>query len=270
MKKLLFLTIFIFVNSIGVMLCADNATPSQATTWHGVEKCVYPPYMDIPTRFRKVTYYLEGDTIINDTVYQAFWRDNGEYCAGIRQSADGQQVYIRPTEQLMKDWWESGDHMLYNFDVEVGDTVFAYDGSFVGLDDIGLDWSIQYRWIVLDVQTIEGRKHIFVKGGQLRYHQVEWIEGIGTRYILFENDYDGVFYEGHSTYALCAADSEGNILYSFNTDEFGIRNNCPDWEVLAIENPVAGKSSACKFLRDGQLLIEQNGRTYNAQGAEIR
>ena len=269
MKKLFFLTTFIFVNSIGVMLCADSVHPNQATTWYGVEKCVYPPYTDIPTRFRNVTYYLEGDTIINDTVYQAFWRDNGEYCAGIRQSADGQQVYIRPTEQLMKDWWESGDHMLYNFDVEVGDTVFAYDGSFVGIDDLGEDWSIRYRWIVQDVQTIEGRKHIFVEGGESG-HQVEWIEGIGTRYILFENMYEGALDEGHYTYALCAADSAGNILYSFNTDELGIRNNCPDWEVLAIENSVAEKSSARKFLRDGQLLIEQNGRTYNAQGVKIR
>ena len=182
-----------------------------ATTWYGVTKIV-SPFTNV--RYQSTAYELRGDTIINDTTYHSLWRDNGIYCAGIRQTANGQQVYIRPTQELMRDpYWESGEHLLSDFAVQVGDTVWAFDGSYSGIDNIGEDLSIQYRWIVKSVQNIDGRKHVLVEGGQMHNHQVEWIEGIGTKYIFFENTYEDALYNSYTAYALCAADSEGNILY---------------------------------------------------------
>jgi len=217
--------------SIPMVFCESILRP--ATTWYGVTKIV-SPFTNV--RYQSTAYELRGDTIINDTTYHSLWRDNGIYCAGIRQTANGQQVYIRPTQELMRDpYWESGEHLLYDFAVQVGDTVWAFDGSYSGIDNIGEDLSIQYRWIVKSVQNIDGRKHVLVEGGQMHNHQVEWIEGIGTKYIFFENTYEDALYNSYTAYALCAADSEGNIIYSFNTDELGIRNNCPDWEATSIE-----------------------------------
>lgn len=243
-----------------IALRAENLP--YATKWYGITK---HESLYTPTSFKSVTYYLQGDTVFNDTTYQALWRDKGEYVAGLRMSADSQQVYIRPTEKLMWDYWVPGDHMLYNFDVQVGDTVFAYDGSYAGIDDTGEDLS--YKWNVQDVQTIDGRKHVLVQGGQTE-HQVEWIEGIGTKYILFENVYEDIL-STYSSFALCAADNEGDILYSFNTDDLGIRNNCPDWETLAIENITDECSSTKYILQNGQILILRGEKTYTLTGQAV-
>ena len=37
----------------------------------------------------------------------------------------------------------------------------------------------------------------------------------------------------------------------------------------AVEDVAAG-TKAVKVIRDGQLLIEKNGKTYNVMGAEVR
>lgn len=214
-------------------VCAEQR---QASTWYGVERIVRPYYMDpsMTPSYQSVTYYLQGDTAFNDTVYKALYRNSGEYCAGLRTTNEGTKVYIRPTRTMLKDpWWDNTktEFLLYDFDVEVGDTIYAFDASYVGIDNMGEDLSIQYRWIVQNTSTIDGRRHVVVKGGQSG-HQVEWIEGIGTKHVLFENIYEDALDKAHSTYALCAADSEGNILYSYDTDDLGIRNNNCEWEYI--------------------------------------
>ena len=243
----------------------------HATKWYGVERYVNT-YASEQPQFKGVTYFLKGDTTINDTTYHALWRDKGEYFAGLRQSADGQQVYIRRNKAICplseggdKDW------LLYNFDVKVNDTVYAYDHSYAGIDPVGQE-DIQYRWIVKEVKIVDGRKHVVVNGGQTK-HDVEWIEGIGTRYIFFENNVLDALMGTTSTWALCAVDDEDNTLYSFDTEVIGIRNNCPDWEIIdsAIDNISSSTSaSAGKFLRDGRLFIKHNGKTYTITGQEVK
>ena len=128
----------------------------------------------------------------------------------------------------------------------------------------------KYRWVVQDVQVIDGRKHVVVKGGESN-HTVEWIEGIGTKFVFYENNQYGAL-ATTSIYALCAVDSEENTLYSFNTDGIGIRNNCPDWEIIdsAIDKVVKQPASATKLLRDGQMYIEHDGKTYSVTGQEVK
>ena len=69
-----------------------------------------------------------------------------------------------------------------------------------------------------------------------------------------------------------AVDSEGNILYSYDTDYLGIRNNCPDWELIdeAVDNVSNETPSATKILRDGHLYIIVNEKEYTADGMLIR
>ena len=38
----------------------------------------------------------------------------------------------------------------------------------------------------------------------------------------------------------------------------------------AVENVQTNQVQAIKFFRDGQLLIEKNGKIYNVQGVEVR
>ena len=171
--------------------------------------------------------------------------------------------------------WESQtEYLLYDFNVKQGDTVYAYAGfhdvSCVRMLEDNPERTITPAWKVMDVQTIDGRKHIFVQNDE--YNTFEWIEGIGTRHILWckrRTCYTAGM-EIQYQHTLCAADSDGNILYSFDTDYLGIHNDCPDWEPMAIENTPATSTPATKIIRDGQLLIRHGDKTYNAQGATVK
>ena len=51
---------------------------------------------------------------------------------------------------------------------------------------------------------------------------------------------------------------------------WGKRPIFPISQYQAIDNVQSGKVQSTKVIKDGVLLIERNGRTYNAQGAEVR
>ena len=244
----------------------------QATKWYGVVKSVYPDYVGLEPSFSSETYFIEGDTTINGITYQAVRRNTkSSYFAGLRESIDGQQVYIIRAGS-------SAEMLLFDFNVQVKDTVYAYDHSYAGMDPAVIPGEpnydeyvkTKYRWVVQDVQVIDGRKHVVVKGGESN-HTVEWIEGIGTKFVFYENNQYGAL-ATTSIYALCAVDSEENTLYSFNTDGIGIRNKCPDWEIIdsAIDKVVKQPASATKLLRDGQMFIIHDGKTYSVTGQEVK
>lgn len=241
----------------------NNLQPAQATTWYGVDMNSEEWFKDEPPTFSSVTFRLEGDSIIGDTVYRIL---HGEGYRGlIRQSADGQQVYYRPGNK---------EYLLYDFSVKEGDTVYAYDGfidTSCELERKGYegdkDLSITPARKVLSVSTIDGRKHIRLKGELIG--EVEWIEGIGTRNILFSQTMPcRTGY--HSIWTLCAADSEGNILYSYDTADLGIQNDCPDWKEQALETTPADHPVATKVIRNGHLFIELENKTFTPQGQEVR
>ncbi len=49
-----------------------------------------------------------------------------------------------------------------------------------------------------------------------------------------------------------------------------IGTEAPDPQPTGVENVQSDKVQATKFFRDGQLLIEKNGKFYNAQGVEVK
>ncbi|MCR5050842.1 MAG: hypothetical protein K6A36_07140, partial [Paludibacteraceae bacterium] len=241
----------------------------QASTWYGVVRHNPADFTSSSATFSSATYRLQGDTIFGGNIYKVLRRDDGVYCGAIRKSADEQQVFYRPGE--MNGVYEPSlgkEYLLYDFSVKEGDTVCAYNGFMDTSCEYYSERPIMAQWEVLSVRTIDGRKHIIVKDGNTA-KEVEWIEGIGTRNLLFSRTMHCL--TGYDSYwTLCAADSEGNILYSFDTKEIGVHNDCPDFYPLAIENVSTDSHTATKLIRDGQLLIRCNGKTYNAQGAEVK
>ena len=248
--------------------CLGYTPLKTADTWHCVE-AYYDFAAQAITNYTAVTYSLQGDTIFGGTVYQTLRRGDGVYCGALRQSADGQQIYFRPGEVGDRYARSKGkEYLLYDFSVNVGDTVYAYDGFM----DTSCEQSqepgdsITPAWKVLSIDTIDGRKHIKVEGGN-QSSRIEWIEGIGTCNILFSRTmhcmtgYD-------SQWTLCAADSEGSILYSFDVDHLGIHNECPTWKPIddALHSTPADNSRARKFLRDGHIYIETPLGTFDATG----
>jgi hypothetical protein len=251
---------------------AENI-PAQATKWYGIRYFHDYPYEEHAPVITNLTYSLEGDTLIKDKQYRQIrcYTNESEhitaYRGAIRQSEDRQQVYFVP-------WGSQTEYLLYDFSVKKGDTVYAYAGfhdiSCVKLLEDDPERTITPAWIVMDVQTIDSRKHIFVQNDLS--NTFEWIEGIGTRYILW--------YKARTCYAtgmdiqyqhtLCATDSDGNVLYSFDTDYLGFHNNNCQWEPMAIENTASPSLSTTKFLRDGQLFIRRDDKTYTIHGTEIK
>lgn len=222
----------------------ENKVKSHATQWFGIQYHHDYPQSEHTPIITGITYNLGPDTLINTKLYRQIRYTNeskkvtNAYHGAIRQSEDRQEVYYIPSGI-------DKEYLLYNFDVEQGDTVYAYagfyDASCIEMIEYEQHQSITPAWIVQDIQVIDGRKHITV---QQDAHVVEWIEGIGTKHILWPVGRGcyatGMEVQFHHT--LCAADNEGNTIYSFDTDYIGIRNNCPDWTVLSQESKM---SSLC-------------------------
>ena len=264
MKKVFFTLLLIFFSNAW-MVSQTTTDVIQATKWHCVD--VNNDLSTNTPSFSAVTYQLKGDTVFGGTTYQVLRREDGVYCGALRKSADEKQVYYRPGE-LNGTYQPSlgKEYLLYDFDVLAGDTVYAYNG-FMDTSCEQAEESVLAKCAVVSVSIKNGRKVVRVKNEQEQ--ETEWIEGIGTRNILFSKTMHCL--TGYDSFwTLCATDDEGNTLYSFDTDDLGIHNDCPNWEVLAMENVRSNKVQSTKFFRDGQLLIECNGKTYNAQGAEVR
>ena len=275
-RRVFYIVTLVLTCNLYAISAEYDSNPQQAAVWYGVVRKI-PPYIinpEMKPSFYSITYYLQGDTSFNDTIYKALYRTGDEYCAGLRTSNDGMKVYIRPTDNFVRDpWWDKTktEHLLFDFDVEIGDTISAFDASYSGIDVMGFDTSIQYRWVVTNVQITEGRKHVWVQGGQTN-HMVEWIEGIGSRYILCENVYEDALYYNYSIWALCAADEEGNILYTFNTDDIGVGNKNCEWEEIeeSIETLSDNTILYGKRIQNGLFIIERNGVSYTATGVRIK
>ena len=236
MKKIVFCVLIVTIQV--ALSLSYGSPPSQATIWYGINYYQDYPQQECNPVITGLTYSMEGDTVINAVTYNKILLTHeamhiaNAYRGAIRYSVDGQQVFFVPMES-------NDEYLLFDYSVQQGSVVTAYDGfydtSCIELVQQNPDKSITPQWTVQKVQTIDGRKHIQVEHDG---NVIEWIEGIGTPYILWPRGRTcyatGMEYQFQHT--LCATDSEGNILYSFNTDELGIRNNCPNWEFTAIKD----------------------------------
>lgn len=262
------------LNYINVQEISIENSATQASTWYGVRYFYDYLWKDYTPLITNLTYSLEGDTLINDRQYRQirytheYEHKINAYRGAIRQSKDRQQVYYIP-------WGSNKEYLLYDFNVKQGDTVYAYDGfndiSCEEMVEPDSDKSITPAWIVMKVQTMDGRKHISVQNKEYG-GTIEWIEGIGTHYILWPvgRTCYATGMEVQFQHTLCATDSEGNILYSYDTDYLGIHNDCPNWHPMTIENTTFITPHTSKILRDGQLLIERGDKTYTLTGQEVK
>ncbi len=235
MKHIILIALLITQSICMACVAQESKVNSQATQWFGIQyHHDYPQSKHTPI-ITRITYNLGPDTLINAKQYRKIRYTNeskkvtNSYRGAIRQSQNEQQVYFVPCGS-------NNEYLLYDFDVKQGDTVYAYagfyDNSCVEMVEFEQNQSVTPAWIVKDVQIVDGRKHVQV---QFQSNMVEWIEGIGTKHILWSVG-RGCYATGMEIqfqHTLCAADNESNTIYSFDTDYIGIRNNCPEWDVLA-------------------------------------
>ncbi len=275
-KKSIMGLVLIIVQSIFTLSYSNE--PKQATIWYCISM-----YQNLSgfqsssfsSSFSSVTYLLQGDTIFGDIRYTTFCGEDGTFWGAMRKTDDGQQVYYRPGEGHGKFPTSLGkEYLLYDFGVKEGDTTIVYSGFMDTADENSApdtpDEFVMDSMVVVSIQVIDGRKHVQIQNIHASMQQVEWIEGIGTRNILFTTDRNRSAGNNFGLYTLCAADDLGNILYSFDTDHLGIHNDNCEGKTLAIEEIPVPNPIASKILRNGQILILRGDKTFTLQGQEVK
>jgi hypothetical protein len=112
-------------------------------------------------------FKTEGDTIINAMTYKKLWSSFND-SAMINADLKG---FLREESGIVyyRDYYLNEDKVLYNFNLESGDTATIYN-DFCG------DWMV----IIMDVDTVDyygvQRKRWTLEGWSGEY----WIEGIGS------------------------------------------------------------------------------------------
>ena len=256
--------------------CVFNGDIPSANKWYGIEYANYPSQQGGQgSEINGLTYELTGDTTISGFHFRKLYVTRKEgtrtYQGAVRYDIleVGRPMYYVPEDYIPEDD-VFGGFPLQRFDVKAGDIVQAYGGMNT-MPCVG-DATISYT--VTDVRYIDARKHVYVKatGYNGQELKLEWIEGIGTPYIIWSGERSCQPTDGSTViqYTLCAADSEGNILYSFDTDYLGIHNDCPNWEPMDVGNIQAEPVSAAKVLRGTQILIERGEKTYTPTGQEVK
>jgi hypothetical protein len=80
---------------------------------------------------------------------------------------------------------------------------------------------------------------------------------------------DGKIYRFEKNMAVQAYDGDDPIKLEDAVDSSVVEPELPDDTPTAIENTSALNSAKKRFV-NGQLIIEKNGRTFNAQGAQVK
>ena len=222
--------------------CCNFGYVTTADTWHCVETDTWLP---IPNG-RKITFYLEGDTVIKlpynnpehpeydyiYMIYKKLYKDEygkKQYYGALRETISQKQVY-----------WHRGekDYLLYDFDASVGDTVNAYWSVYDIREYIDYmdEEGDTLGWYVQNKDTIDGRIVIDVVRCGYSYHKTRWIQGIGTANGLWGYHYGDV--SSSTIYSLCAARGD-EVLWSYTLPaDLRIVNNGPDFsiDVTKVEN----------------------------------
>lgn len=197
----------------------------------------YPPLL-IETSYHR--FFLAGDTTIGVTNYTNVFKavsnasvidtSMAHWCGGIRQDTSS-KVWFRgpgPNPSLLTIGCEfpndSTEVLLYDFDIEVGDSIFPYAGplmsgygpyTVLGLDTINYGGVLRRRW------------EMYHGGANLL--QEYWIEGVGSNLGLF---HPWCYMFEWDSELLCYQDP------TINYDPGGLGQSC--YQIVSIEEAKSG------------------------------
>jgi hypothetical protein len=194
-------TLMLFV-LLATKLPAQNYTPfPQSATWN--EVTIFQDNPNWPNISHYTLNLIDEDTIIQQQIYRKLFYINGVneiYSGALRETSD-KRIYYYPIG-------DTTEHLLYQFDLKVGDTVFVHKTgnptTVQEIDSILVGSSYRKRCLIRSPQTLFGPEY--------------WIEGIGSTKGLL-SPYEG--FEFENMLWLCGFES-GSVSYqieqpSFNT-----------------------------------------------------
>ena len=214
-------------------------------------------------------YQLEEDTTINQHTYIKLvysYTNNStteNWYSGALRFTEDKKVYI---------YYDNAEYLLYDFNVQVGDTLDVFAGvEYYNFHNI-------YPHIVTNLVTLDdGRLQVYLDAivrdeylNQEEKFPKTWIEGVGSiDGIVHNNAILGVGGNGKSL-LLCAYHNN-ECRYTTENPEYtplGCVYNEGD-VINAVEDVSVSAPSVQKIIKDGQLLILRDGKTYNVMGVEV-
>ena len=177
-------------------------------------------------------------------------------------------------------YYDNTEHLLYDFGAQVGDRLQV----FPGIDNYNRhDNKRNYTHVVtkreyLDDGRIKLTSIPFTSYDlpipdvidEDNYRSVIWIEGVGATAGIVHNNIN--YYPGDPTDWLLCAYHNDECRYTIDNPVYaplGCIYNEGD-AINAVENVSPSIPSAQKIIKDGQVLILRNGKTYTMQGQEVK
>ena len=217
-----------------------------------------------------IIHSLKGDTTINGLVYQklvghltAFESTPDVYIGALRFTED-KKVFV---------YYDNNEYLLYDFNVQIGDTLNIFGGIDYYIDHqtlphviIGIDTLYNGRLKIISnaiiQEEINGNIHE-------EKRQKIWIEGVGSIDGIVHNDATTMYGSGKKI-LLCAYHDD-ECLYVTDYPSYiplgCVYNNGIFTEIETVELLT---QSAQKIMYNGQLLIIRDGKTYNVMGMEVK
>ena len=240
-------------------------------TWNVLSHGWDPEGGDDPYMPYTFIYQLEEDTTINDLTYQRLtgrfslstMPSNKEYVAALR-FAENKKVFVH---------YDNTEYLLYDFGAQVGDTLEIFGGidhykDFKTLTHViteidSLDDGRLQIYSNAIIQESEGYETPFE-----RLYPKIWIEGVGSKDGIVQNSATNRIGIGPCV-LLCAYHNDDCIYTTDNPyyTSLGCVYNDPIFS--ATEEVNAPTQSVQKIIKDGQLLILRDGKTYNVMGVEV-
>jgi hypothetical protein len=242
--------------------CGDDAEQSPEdlfpTLW-GLQRTVCNEYCG----------ETEDDNSNNITYKQTFtsisFENNKPYilCRGYLLREESNKILLY-SESLNKEI------VLYDFTLEVGDSLPAYikdfDGTMYSDDTL----------VVTDISSVtlldgkEYKKWTFNNG-------MEYVEGFGMYGGYRNGNFVGLIQElvvpCHTGTHLVCVSKNGKLLYQMDYAEMerlGAECLCEGYVDTSVETKITPNTNARKLIQDGQLFILRDSKTYNVMGVEVK
>ena len=201
MKNFSFIAVIALMMMGGMTMKAQDYHPiiEDGKQWNVLFTYPWSP-PEPPHRYTDI-YKIEGDTLVDGVPYKVMYATRNEDLTGwnlwgfLRETEDGQVFSRRPST--------SDEHLLYDFSMEVGDTICMCDYGFY-----------ECCMVVVEKGEIlvneEPRQQIVLEYPFGNGEQEVWIEGIGSLYGIIDSG--SLFLVGGSTDLLCYYE-DGDLIW---------------------------------------------------------
>ena len=203
MKNLSFIALIALMMMGGMTMKAQDYHPivEDGKQWNVLFTYPWSP-PEPPHKYTDI-YKIEGDTLLDGVSYKMMYTTRNEDLTGwnlwgfLRETEDGQVFSRRPST--------SDEQLLYDFSMEVGDTIFMYEEHN------------EYMVVVEKGEILvneEPRQQIVLEYPFGNGEQEVWIEGIGSLYGIINSG--SLFLMGGSTDLLCYYE-DGDLIWQNTT-----------------------------------------------------